>query len=129
MSLVLRGRVIHSGEASGRAIVSPEPISFFGGLDADSGCISEKGHPLEGQSIAGRVLVFPRGKGSTVGSYVIYRLARRGTAPVAMLLADCEPIVALGAIMADIPTLDRLDIARIGTGDLVSIIGDEVTVG
>ena len=66
---VLTGRVIKAGRARGVALVSSEPISFFGLVDAETGTVIEKGHPLEGQSVAGRVLVFPTGKGSTVGSY------------------------------------------------------------
>ena len=83
---------------------------------------------MEGQSLAGRILVFPRGKGSTVGSYVIYRLARSGLAPAGMVLGECEPIVAIGAIMADIPTVDGVDIGQMQSGDEVSIKGDEVTI-
>ncbi len=125
----LRGRVIREGRASGSALVSLEPIGFLGGVDAATGVVVEKGHSLEGECLAGRVLVFPRGKGSTVGSYVIYSLARNGVAPVGMILAECEPIVAIGAIMADIPMVDQVDISGIQSGDNVSIEGDVVTVG
>ena len=128
MSRLLHGRVIRSGEARGEAIVSPEPIGFLGGVDPESGRVSEKGHPLESQSLAGRILVFPRGKGSTVGSFVIYRLARQGVAPAGMVLAECEPIIALGAIMADRPTVDQVDVGQIRTGDRVTIRADEVIV-
>jgi uncharacterized protein len=126
---VLTGRVIREGEARGVALVSTAPISFYGGVDPDSGVVTEAGHPLQGQSIAGKVLVFPRGKGSTVGSYAIYRMARGGTAPVAMVLAECEPIVAIGAIMADLPVVDRVDVDRIHSGDSVAISGSEVSIG
>ncbi|MGI6209037.1 MAG: DUF126 domain-containing protein [Anaerolineae bacterium] len=129
MSRTFTGRVIKEGTAEGIALVSPEPIGFFGGVDPDTGIVREKGHPLEGQRLAGRVLVFPRGKGSTVGSYIIYALARNGVAPVAMVLGDCEPIVALGAIMAGIPVVDGVDTTQIRTGDRVRIEGDKVTVG
>ncbi|NPV09941.1 MAG: DUF126 domain-containing protein [Anaerolineae bacterium] len=129
MSRTLRGRAIKEGRAEGVALVSPEPIGFFGGVDPETGVVREKGHPLEGESIAGRVLVFPRGKGSTVGSYVIYALARNGVAPVGMVLEDCEPIVALGAIMADIPVVDGVNTEGIRTGDRIRIEGDRVTIG
>jgi len=129
VSLVLEGRVIKEGEADGPALVSPEPIGFLGGVDPDTGVVREKGHPLEGQSVAGRVLVFPRGKGSTVGSYVIYALAQNGVAPAAMVLADCEPIVALGAVMAGIPVVDRVDLSAIHTGDRVRVRAGTITVG
>ncbi|MFW6115739.1 MAG: aconitase X swivel domain-containing protein, partial [Chloroflexota bacterium] len=69
----LPARVVKAGHAAGRALVSPEPIGFLGGVDPDTGLVIEAGHPLEGQTVAGRVLVFPTGKGSTVGSYTLYR--------------------------------------------------------
>ena len=128
MKRVIRGRAIKGGRARGRALCSPEPIGFLGGVDPESGCISEKGHPLEGQSIASRVLVFPHGKGSTVGSYVIYRMARQGTAPAGMILTECEPIVAIGAIMAEIPVVDLVDISAITDGGLTTIDGDKIIV-
>ena len=103
----------------GRALVSPAPIGFLGGVDPDSGVVVEPNHPLHGQSVAGRVLVFPTGKGSTVGSYTILRLARNGVAPAAMVNAESEAIVAVGAIIADIPMVDQVAIALISDGDWV----------
>jgi predicted aconitase with swiveling domain len=126
---VLRGRVIKAGQARGLALVSPEPIGFFGMVDAESGIVVEKGHPLEGKSVAGRVLVFPTGKGSTVGSYSLYRLAKAGLAPAAIINAESEPIVAVGAIISNIPMVDHVDIGQIRTDDLVSVDGEQVTVG
>jgi predicted aconitase with swiveling domain len=111
------------------ALVSPEPIGFFGMVDAESGIVIEKGHPLEGKSVAGRVLVFPTGKGSTVGSYSLYRLAKAGLAPAAIINAESEPIVAVGAIISDVPMVDHVDIGQIRTGDPVSVDGEQVTVG
>ena len=126
---VLRGRVIKAGQARGLALVSPEPIGFFGMVDAESGIVVEKGHPLEGKSVAGRVLVFPTGKGSTVGSYSLYRLAKAGLAPAAIINAESEPIVAVGAIISNIPMVDHVDIGQIRTDDLVLVDGERVTVG
>jgi len=91
--------------------------------------VVEKGHPLEGQSVAGRVLVFPTGKGSTVGSYTLYRLAKKGLAPAAIINAQSEPIVAVGAIISDIPMVDQVDIGQIATGDQVSVEGEVIGVG
>ena len=124
----LKGRVIKFGETSGPALVSPLPIGFFGMVDAETGVVVEKGHPLEGQSISGQVLVFPTGKGSTVGSYILYRLARAGLAPRAIINAESEAIVAVGAIISDIPMVDQLDIHQIRTGDIVTLKGEMVTV-
>jgi predicted aconitase with swiveling domain len=112
----LQGRVIRAGQAEGRALVSPDPIGFLGGVDPDSGMIVDPNHPLLGQSVAGRVLVFPTGKGSTVGSYTILRLARNGIAPAAMINAESEAIVAVGAIIADIPMVDQIPINLIQDG-------------
>jgi uncharacterized protein len=122
------GRVVKAGQAAGEALVSPEPIGFLGGVDPDTGVIVEAGHPLQGQSVAGRVLVFPTGKGSTVGSYPIYRLARAGLAPAAIVNAEADPVVAVGAIISDIPMVDQVDIARIRTGDWVEVRDGEVAV-
>ncbi len=111
--MTLQGRKIFGGKARGRALVSVEGISFFGGVNPDTGIVEEEGHPLQGTSVSGRVLVFPRGKGSTVGSYTLYRMKKTGTAPIAILNRDCETIVAVGAIIAEIPCMDRIDIDQI----------------
>jgi predicted aconitase with swiveling domain len=124
----LQGRVIKAGRCEGEALVSPEPLSFFGGVDAVTGVVVEPNHPLQGQCIAGRVLVFPTAKGSTVGSYILYRLKKAGLAPAGIVNAESEPIVAVGAIIAEIPMVDRVDIAQIQTGDRVMIEEGSVTV-
>jgi predicted aconitase with swiveling domain len=122
----MRGRIIKAGEAAGPALVSSEPIGFLGGVDPDSGVVVEPNHPLFGKSVAGKVLVFPSGKGSTVGSYTILRLARSGVAPLAMVNAQSEAIVAVGAIIADIPMVDQIPIQLIQDGDWVVVAGDTV---
>ena len=127
-SLELTGRVIKSGTAEGLALVSPQPIGFLGGVDPETGLVVEPGHSLQGQSVAGRVLVFPTGKGSTVGSYVLYRMARAGTAPAAIVNAESEAIVAVGAIIAGIPMVDKVDITKIHTGDRIRLDGDRLVV-
>ena len=124
----LRGREIHGGKAEGLALVSPRPIGFLGGIDPETGIVLEPGHPLQGRSVANRVLVFPTGKGSTVGSYTILRLARNGCGPVAMINAESEAIVAVGAIIADIPMIDQIEITAIRDGDWVTIDGNEITI-
>ena len=123
---ILRGRAIVSGQAEGLALVSDKPIGFLGGVDPDTGLVIEKQHPLEGQSVAGRVLVFPCGKGSTVGSYTIYRLAKAGLAPAAIINAASEPIVAVGALIAKIPMVDKIDIAQLRTDMRIVIDKEEV---
>jgi len=127
-TFVIQGRVIQDGCAEGRALVSPAPIGFLGGVDPDTGVVLEPGHPLQGQSVAGSVLVFPTGKGSTVGSYTILRLSRGGHAPVAIINAESEAIVAVGAIIAGIPMVDHVDITAIQDGDWVTVEDGVVTV-
>jgi uncharacterized protein len=121
---VLRGRRIAPGRASGEVLRSLAPISFFGGVDPESGVVTEPGHPLEGRSVAGRVLVFPTGKGSTVGSYTLYRLARRGRAPAAIVNRECETIVAVGAIISEIPCVDQVAIEALDDGVRVEVDAD-----
>ena len=125
----LKGRIIKEGKASGLALVSSEPISFFGMVDAETGEVIEQGHPLQGEVVAGRVLVFPTGKGSTVGSYILYRLAKAGRAPAAIINVESEPIVAVGAIISNIPMVDQIDITTLSTGDRIVVDGDEVILG
>ncbi|NBD36017.1 MAG: DUF126 domain-containing protein [Chloroflexi bacterium] len=126
--LKLTGRIIKAGQAEGKALVSPAPISFLGGVDGQTGIVTERGHPLEGKCVAHRVLVFPTGKGSTVGSYVLYQLAANGLAPAAILNAESEPIVAVGAIIAEIPMVDQLPFNAIHTGDRIRVNGATVQV-
>jgi uncharacterized protein len=124
----LRGRVIRNGRAAGEALVSPEPIGFLGGVDPASGIVIEPGHALAGECVAGRVLAFPTGKGSTVGSYTLYQMAANGVAPAAILNREADPVVAVGAIISDIPMLDRLELNMLASGDWVEVEGDEVRV-
>lgn len=111
MSITIQARGISAGIGSGAVLVSSEPISFLSGVDPETGIVIESGHPLEGQSIAGKVLAFPYGKGSTVGSYVIYALRRNNVAPSAIINTEAEPIIAVGAILAEIPMVDRPETA------------------
>jgi len=125
---MLKGRKISAGHAAGEVLVTSMGISFYGGVDPETGRIVEKGHELEGQSIAGRVLVFPTGKGSTVGSYTLYRLKKAGLAPVAIINAESETITAVGCIISDIPCVDRIPIERIETGMQASVDGESGVV-
>ncbi|MDO5843861.1 MAG: DUF126 domain-containing protein [Methanocorpusculum sp.] len=107
--MLLSGRCISKGTAKGEVMKTDVPISFLGGVDKKTGVIIDKSHPLYGKSIAGKVLVFPYGKGSTVGSYVLYALSRNGNAPAAIINKECETIIAIGAIISGIPAVDRLN--------------------
>jgi len=121
----LNGRTIFPGTAGGSALVSRMGISFYGGVDPETGIITEPGHDLEGQSLAGRILVFPSGKGSTVGSYILYRLQKNGHAPTAIVNADCETITAVGCIIAEIPCVDQVDLSQIKTGVPLTVNADQ----
>ncbi len=121
----MRGRTISPGKARGEALVSRQPIGFYGGVDPKTGMIIERGHELEGKCVKDKILVFPCGKGSTVGSYVIYGLKKNGVAPAAIVNRETETIVATGAILAGIPCVDGIDIDRIKTGDRLIVDADE----
>jgi predicted aconitase with swiveling domain len=99
-------------------------LGFNFGVDPNSGVIVERGHELEGQSIKDVILVFPAGKGSTGGSFMIYQLSRQGTGPKAMINIRTDTIVAVGAVLGRIPVVDRLDrnpIDVIKSGDHVEV--------
>ncbi|MBC7093995.1 DUF126 domain-containing protein [Thermococcus sp.] len=121
----LKGRKISGGKARGIALVSQKPLSFLGGVDPKTGVIKDTESDIKGESIKGKVLIFPRGKGSTVGSYVIYQLKKNGVAPAAIVVEEAETIVATGAIIAGIPMVDKIDISKIKTGQLVEVDADK----
>ncbi len=128
MKIVIRGRTISKGVGQGPALVSRSPLSFFGGIDPQSGLVIEKGHELEGRSVKGKILVFPSGKGSTVGSWALFSLAENGNGPRAIVNVQTEPIVAVGAIIGNIPLVDQPDreiFETIHTDDWVQVNGDE----
>ncbi len=105
----LTGRKVMGGVAEGEALVSTDSVSFYGGVDPVSGIITEPGHCCHGENITGKIFVFPTGKGSTVGSYSIYRMAKLGTAPAAIINVETEAILATGCVISDIPLVDKLD--------------------
>jgi predicted aconitase with swiveling domain len=126
-NITLKGRKVVPGHARGEAVVSAEPVSFIGGVDPLTGVVTEPGHPLEGVCLAGKVLVYPTGKGSTGGSYRIYDMAVHRTGPIAFVQLQSEPIATIGAIMGNMPVVDCLDrnpIEVIATGDTVEVDGD-----
>ncbi len=124
--MIVRGRGISKGNGSGPVLISTAPISFLSGVDPDTGIVVETGHPLCGKSISGTVLVFPYGKGSTVGSYVIYALVQNGRGPAAIINHEAEPIIAVGAIISGVPMIDRVDTDTLGIKDgmMATVHGD-----
>ena len=127
----LKGRKVVGGYAEGEALVSADPVSFYGGVDPETGVVVEPGHAVEGECITGKVFVFPTGKGSTVGSYVIYRMSKLGTAPAALVNSETEAIIATGCVISGIPLVDKLDrdpLLEIKSGDLLRVSADEGVV-
>ncbi len=127
-SIVLKGRAIVEGKCRGEALVSKCPISFLGGVDPDSGRIIDKSNDQFGKCLKGKIFCFPHGRGSTVGSYVLYSLMKKGTAPKALVNQKADPVVVVGAIIANIPMLDQVDIEQIKTGAFVEVNANRGTV-
>ncbi|UCE91477.1 MAG: DUF126 domain-containing protein [Methanobacteriota archaeon] len=124
----MTGRGIRRGRARGISLVFPTPLSFLGGVDVRTGRISDPECEAEGRSVRGKVLCFPFGRGSTVGSYVIYQLKLDGKAPKAIVNSSAEPIVATGAIMSDIPMVDGVNLSLMRDGDAIAVDGSDGTV-
>ncbi len=124
----MKGRMIYPGKAQGVALVSKDPVGFYGSINIKTGMVIEKGHVLEGKCVKDTILVFPCGKGSTVGSYVIYGLKKNGVAPKAIINKETETIVATGVILAGIPCVDKIDIEQIKDGDSVFVDADHAVV-
>lgn len=126
--MILSGRKISKGLAEGEVLKSTSPISFLGGVDPKTGIIMDKNSNACGKSIKDKIFVFPMGKGSTVGSYVIYQLKKNGTAPLAIINKEAETIVSVGAIISDIPMVDKIAIESLEEGKKVKVNGDKGTV-
>ena len=94
-------RMLIAGEARGTVLALDEPLSFWGGFDAETGTVIDRAHPQVGASLAGRVVVMPFGRGSSSGSSVLAEAIREGTAPAALVLAESDEIIVLGAIIAE----------------------------
>ncbi|WP_375001079.1 aconitase X swivel domain-containing protein [Aeromicrobium sp. CTD01-1L150] len=123
----LRGRPIVPGVATARALVSPETISGWGGIDPTTGTIIERRHPLAGVCFADTVLVFPGAKGSSGWSGFFQSTRLLGTAPAAMLFTTVTTKAVLGAVVTRVPTISELDhdpVSVIRTGDLVEVDAD-----
>jgi predicted aconitase with swiveling domain len=124
----IKAKRVAPGIAKGTALVTRMPISFTGGVDPDTGVVREPGHELEGQSIAGKILVFPSGKGSTTGSWQYYATYRRGNAPVGIINVKAEGVVAVSAVITGTPMVHELEINPldlIRSGDRVTLNADE----
>jgi predicted aconitase with swiveling domain len=124
----IKAKIVVRGIVRGEAIVSSMPISFTGGVDPNTGIVREPGHELEGQSIAGKILLFPMGKGSTTGSWQFYATYKRGNAPKGIINLRAEGVVAVSAVITGTPMVHQLEqdpFQYIKNGDMVTINGDE----
>ena len=124
MEMELKGQKVNGGYAEGEAVVFHSAFSFLGDLDPESGLFMVPGHQLYRQNLAGKVLIFTTGHGSTYGPYSAYSTKKLGNAPAAMICIEVEPVLALAAITADIPMVHRLEknpIDVIETGDYVKV--------
>ena len=131
MPIVLKGRVVVRGKAEGEALVSRTPISFLLGINTDNGVIIERGHEHEGKSIAGKVLVYPFGKGSSGDCLRLWRCAKNNVAPVAIICTKADSVHVQGAIIAGIPmvcVLDKDPVMTIKTGNYVKINNGKVII-
>ena len=129
MGQVIKGEVVIPGGAGGLALVSDEPLSFWGGYDWQTGEITDRRHPLSGQIAAGRVLCLPFARGSSTTTAVLLEAIRNGTAPAAILTTGADFFFALASVVADelytqtIPliALNAADFAQLKSGDRLSL--------
>jgi hypothetical protein len=132
MDKVIHGQVVIRGSARGEALVSREPLSFWGGYDWKTGEIIDRRHPLSGANAAGRILVVPFTRGSSTTTAVLLEAIRAGTAPAAILTTEADFFFALASIVADelyakpIPliALSADDFNSLRTGDHLSLSDD-----
>jgi predicted aconitase with swiveling domain len=115
----MKGRKIVEGVVEGEALVTSEPISFMGSINPKTGYVIEKGHDIEGAWLKDKILVFPCSKGSTGGSYMLYDVVKNGVGPRGIINIEAESIVVIGAIVAKLPMVDKIDISKIKTGDYI----------
>jgi predicted aconitase with swiveling domain len=124
----IQGRTIVKGDVKGEALVTKDNISFMGSINPKTGYVIERGHELEGECLKGKILVFPSAKGSTGGSYMLYDVVKNGVGPAGIINVKAESIVVIGAIMAELPMIDGIDINKIKSGDYLHLNANEGTV-
>ncbi len=127
-----QARILAGGRASGPALVLPEALSLWGGLDPETGEIIDRRHPNSGDNVAGKALVLPLGRGSSSASSILLEAVRQGTAPAAIILAETDAILALGAAVAremydqapPVVVVDTAVYQQLRTGQTVTINED-----
>lgn len=127
MERIIKCRKISKGHVKGPVLLTNDPLSFLGGVNPETGIITDSHHELYGKNISKKILVIPSGKGSTVGSYIIYQMYKNDTAPLGLIALEAEPIIATGAIMAGIPMVDQPQkplFKLLKNGDIVDLDAD-----
>lgn len=130
MAQKFKGDGLVGGIGEGAALVTTEGIAFNLGVDEITGIVIETGHALEGECVAGRVVVCRSGKGSTAGSFSLLQLAQRGLAPAAIVNLQADAVITAGCVLAEIPLVHRLDtdIAGFSPGAMLRVDGTAGTV-
>lgn len=121
--------MLFEGDATGEVLVLDEPLSFWGGVDRESGVIIDVHHPQQGQTVTGKIVVMAIGRGSSSSSSVFAELIRLSIAPAAVVLTEFDHILVLGAIVGNLLyerrcpfiRIDPADGARLATGQLATI--------
>lgn len=128
----MQGQVVVAGTGAGLALVSREPLSFWGGYEYHTGEIIDRRHPLSGQIAAGRVLAVPFTRGSSTTTAVLLEAVKAGTAPAAILTTGPDTFFALASVVADemygrpipVVALADADFALLQTGQLLQVTAD-----
>lgn len=131
MEKIIKCKKISKGHAKGEVLITKDPLSFLGGVDPHTGVVIDQGHELYGEKISDKILVIPSGKGSTVGSYVLFQMKKSKTAPKAIISIKAEPIIATGAIMAEIPMVHHPEINILDVlkkGDIIEVDADNEVI-
>lgn len=122
---ILVGRPVVAGSAEGTALVSKEPLSFWGGFCPRTGEIIDRRHERSRANVAGRVFVFPQGKGSSTSSATLMESIKTGVAPAAIINLKVDPILALGSIVSDEMYHKAVPIVILAEKDFYSIKEDD----
>ena len=113
----LTGIPVHAGEGRGRLLVLERPLSFWGGVDPETGRVSDPRHPQYGESLSGRILVMERAIGSSSSSAIMLELLRNDVAPAAIVLGSTDAILVLGVLVAEelgYPSIPLVDVGGEG---------------
>lgn len=129
---MIEGKALVAGEANGLALVTNEPLSFWGGYDQWTGEIIDRRHPLSGENAKGKVLVVPASRGSSTTTAVLLEAIRNGNAPAAIVVSCVDRFFALASIVADemyakpIPViaLSETDFASLRSGERIEVLND-----